>query len=137
MDRILIDTHASLSLESVLFDFCATVIERTARLLDNKVPLKELAAALQELLLRYPYERQKRMAMLNYRAFTATIVLKSYRDSLIDMFDSKTLFRRLARDTEVHELIHCGDLVCFKRNITVKGTLSKYRGIRPTSWCKQ
>lgn len=59
--------------------------------------------------------------MLNYRAFEATIVLKSYRDRLIDMFDATTLFERLYYEAGDHDMIPCGDGLCFKKGISVRG----------------
>ena len=64
--------------------------------------------------------------MLNYRAFEADIVLKSYRDRLIDMFDASTLFKRLCVEAEERDLIDCGTGLYFKRNISVKGCHCKF-----------
>jgi hypothetical protein len=63
-----------------------------------------------------------RIPLLNYRAFEATIVLKSFRDRLIDMFDSKTLFTRLTLEAEKREMLKCGNALCFKKPISVKGS---------------
>ena len=64
--------------------------------------------------------------MLNYRAFEADIVLKSYRDRLIDMFDSSALFERLCKEAEERDLIDCGCGLYFKRGISVKGCHCKF-----------
>jgi hypothetical protein len=67
------------------------------------------------------------MPMLNYRAFEATIVLKSYRDRLINMFDSNMLFERLCSVSEEREMVECGEGLCFKKGISVKGCHCKSR----------
>lgn len=51
---------ASLPLESLLFDFSASIVERTLRLLDPNVDPKELIPIVKKLMENYPYERQKR-----------------------------------------------------------------------------
>jgi hypothetical protein len=47
-------------LKSLLFDFSASIVERTLRLLDTKVDYKELIPIVRALMARYPYEHQKR-----------------------------------------------------------------------------
>jgi hypothetical protein len=64
------------------------------------------------------------MPFLNYRAFEATIVLKSYNDRLIDMFDASTLFERLCGEAEDREMLKCGSALCLKR-ISVNGSHCK------------
>lgn len=64
------------------------------------------------------------MPFLNYRVFEATIVLKSYKDSMIDMFDAKTLLERLGTEAEDREMTQCGQDVCLK-TISVKGSHCK------------
>ena len=61
------------------------------------------------------------MKFLNYRAFEATIVLQSYNDRLIDMFDANILFERLCFEAEDREMLRCGDCLCLKP-ISVKGS---------------
>ena len=61
------------------------------------------------------------MSFLNYRAFEATIVLESYKDRLIDMFDASALFQRLCLEAEDREILRCGNAVCLKA-ISVKGS---------------
>lgn len=68
-----------------------------------------------------------RIAQLNYRAFEGTIVLKSYRDSFIDKFESKSLFERLCQQAEARDMIVCGEGLCFKKLISVKGCHCKSR----------
>jgi hypothetical protein len=125
LDTVLSAAYSSLRLSSVMFDFCSSIIERTARMLDDRLPLNELSSSLRGLIQQYPYERQEEMAILNYRAFTGMVILKSYRDELIDMFDAPRLFQRLSSESNFHDMICCGDLLCFKRNINIKGTRSE------------
>jgi hypothetical protein len=47
-------------LESLLFDFSASTVERAVRLLDDRVDLKDLIPTVRGLMSRYPLERQKR-----------------------------------------------------------------------------
>lgn len=61
------------------------------------------------------------MTALNYRVFEATVVLRSYKDPLIDMFDGKVLFERLYDEAEEHEMLRCGEGLAFKKGISVKG----------------
>lgn len=65
-----------------------------------------------------------RMPFLNYRAFEATIVLKSYNDRLIDMFDASALFERLCVEAEDREMLKCGNALGLKP-ISVKGSHCK------------
>jgi hypothetical protein len=80
------------------------------------------AASHEHLFSRNASSSNTRIPLLNYRAFEATIVLKSYRDRLIDMFDSKTLFKRLTLEAEKREMLKCGNALCFKKPISVKGS---------------
>jgi hypothetical protein len=48
-------------------------------------------------------------------------VLRSYRDRMIDMFDSATLFLRLHLEADSRDMIRCGAGLFFKRGISVKG----------------
>ena len=50
----------SLVLESLLFDFSASMVERAVRLLDERINFEDLVPTIQELMKRYPYEKQKR-----------------------------------------------------------------------------
>jgi hypothetical protein len=52
--------QGSIVLRSLLFDFSASIVERTIRLLDTKVDYKELIPIVRTLMARYPYEHQKR-----------------------------------------------------------------------------
>jgi hypothetical protein len=65
--------------------------------------------------------------MLNYRAFEATLKLKSYRDRLIDMFDATTLFERLFSEADERDVVRCGVGLCFKKGISVRGCHCKFR----------
>jgi hypothetical protein len=61
------------------------------------------------------------MKALNYRAFEATIILRSYRDRLIDLFDGKSLFERLYDDADDRDMLRCGEGIAFKKGISMKG----------------
>ena len=61
------------------------------------------------------------MSGLNYRAFEATIILKSYKDRLIDVFDAPALFDRMYEDADEGEMLRCGEGIAFKKGISIKG----------------
>lgn len=67
----------------------------------------------------------RRMRKLNYRIFEGTIILKSYGDPFIDMFGSKALFKKLQSDSKHRDLLDCGNALCFKRPVSVKGSHCK------------
>jgi hypothetical protein len=69
--------------------------------------------------------------MLNYRAFEATIVLKSYRNRLIDMFDAPTLYDALYSEAAARDMLPCGEGLCFKRGIRVRGCHCKLIVLSP------
>ncbi len=64
--------------------------------------------------------------MMNYRVFEANVVLKSFRNKMIDKFDSVSLLHGLHVEAEERDLIRCGASLCFKRVINVKGSQCKY-----------
>ena len=63
--------------------------------------------------------------MLNYRTFRARVVLKSFANRFIDKFDSVTLLNGLHMEAEERDLIPCGESLCFKRGVNVKGSHCK------------
>lgn len=65
------------------------------------------------------------MPCLNYRAFEATIVLKSYNDRLINMFETETLFERLCIEAEDRETLSCVNALSLKP-ISIKGSQCKF-----------
>lgn len=67
------------------------------------------------------------MPKLNYRVFEATVILKNYQDRFIRMFDSEELFSRLYTDAEDLDMIRCGDGLCYKKGISVKGSHCTYQ----------
>ena len=73
------------------------------------------------------------MPCLNYRAFEATIVLKSYNDRLIDMFETGALFERLCIEAEDRDTLSCGNALCLKQ-ISVKGSHCKFDQSSPLYW---
>lgn len=64
------------------------------------------------------------MPYLNYRAFEATIVLKSYNDRLINMFETETLFERLCIEAQDRETLSCTNALSLKP-ISIKGSQCK------------
>jgi hypothetical protein len=74
---------------------------------------------------KYTLKQQSKMLRSNYKAFKATIVLKSYCSKLIDLFKGAALFNWLMSNAEKRNLVPCGsDGLCFKREILVRGTKS-------------
>lgn len=102
------------------------MVERAARLPDEKINMEDLIPTLRGLMERYSLERQKRIPMLNYRVFEAHLVLKSFKNKMIDKFDSVALLHGLHVEAEERDLIRCGAGLCFKRGISVKGSICKY-----------
>lgn len=121
MDKLASDLHRFLVLDSLLFDYSASLVERAVRLLEEKIDTKDLIPTVRGLISRHPLEYQRRMPRLNYRAFEATIVLKSYCDRFIDMFDGQTLFKGLYEQAEHFDMIRCNNGLCFKKGISVRG----------------
>ena len=65
--------------------------------------------------------------MLNYRVFEANVVLKSFKNKMVDRFDSVALLHGLHMEAEERDLIRCGAALCIKRGISVKGSHCKYQ----------
>lgn len=64
--------------------------------------------------------------MLNYRVCEAYLVLKSFKNKMIDKFDSVALLHGLHVEAEERDLIRCGAGLCFKRGVSVKGSHCTY-----------
>eukprot|EP00980_Cylindrotheca_fusiformis_P022308 scaffold9191_cov114-Cylindrotheca_fusiformis.AAC.3 len=58
---------------------------------------------------------------MNYRAFEGTLILNNYQDRFISMFNSEELFPRLFAAAEERDMIRCGNGLCFKKGISVRG----------------
>jgi len=125
LDKLATDLRTAIPLESILFDYVAAIAERTMKSTGGELNYGEALHLTQQLVSRYDLRHQKKMLRSNYKAFQATIVLSSYRNRLIDMFDSNRLFRWLMSNVEKRTLIACGtEGLCFKREIVVRGTHS-------------
>ena len=60
-------------------------------------------------------------------AFDAPIVLASYENKLINLFDSNKLFEYLSSNAASHEMIVCNpDGLCFRNPLPVLETLCKF-----------
>ena len=68
-----------------------------------------------------------RLPALNFRVFEAHLVLKSYKDPMIDKYDSVALLNRLHIESIERDLVRCGASICFKKGISVKGSFCKLR----------
>ena len=67
-----------------------------------------------------------RMERLKYTAFEATIVLSSFANKVIDLFDSNRLFDHLSSNAAFHQMIVCSaDGLCFAQPISVHGARCK------------
>jgi len=62
------------------------------------------------------------MSRLNYRVFQANVILKSYHDTKINMFDSSSLFSKLTHFAEDRDMSPFIGALYFKRPIVVKDT---------------
>jgi hypothetical protein len=64
--------------------------------------------------------------MHNYDVFEATLVLDSYKNKFIDLFDAHTLFHSLLSDAASFNLQRCGSAgLCFKQEINIRGCRCK------------
>lgn len=125
MDKLTAELHAALPLESMLFDYIASIIERTVRNAKGDLESKEALSLVRQLTARYKLKQQMETLRSNYKAFEATIVLKSYNNRLIDMWEGPMLFKWLTSNIKKRNLVLCGsEGLCFKKQIIVRGTHS-------------
>jgi hypothetical protein len=69
---------------------------------------------------------QPRMNGMQYAALEAPIVLPSYQNKLIDLYDSNKLFDYLVSNAGAHDMIVCNpDGLCFLNLIPVQETRCK------------
>eukprot|EP00934_Nitzschia_sp_Nitz4_P004171 Nitzschia sp. Nitz4//scaffold20_size174350//160042//170970//NITZ4_002134-RA/size174350-augustus-gene-0.39-mRNA-1//1//CDS//3329541905//4161//frame0 len=121
LDKLTTDTHNLLFLESLVFDFNASLVERAIRLADEWTDKEELIPMMRCLMSQWPLEKQKRMPRLNYRLFEARLILKSFQNAMINKSDGNSLLLGMISEAEERDLISCGEGVCFKKVIAVKG----------------
>ena len=85
----------------------------------------EALSLVRQLTARYKLKQQMETLRSNYKAFEATIVLKSYNNRLIDMWEGPMLFKWLTSNIKKRNLVLCGsEGFCFKKQIIVRGTHS-------------
>jgi hypothetical protein len=125
LDKLGADLRSALPLESMLFDYVAWAVERAMKSVDGNFDYTESLELVRQLINKNEIGRQIKMLKSNYKAFEATIKLKSYRNRLIDKYDAPALFGWLMSNTKNRGLISCGaDGMCFKREVIVRGTHS-------------
>jgi hypothetical protein len=125
LDKLATDMRTALPLESMLFDFVAWTVERAMKSVDGNLDYTESLQLVRQLINKNQLGRQIKVLKSNYKAFEATIKLKSYRHRLIDKHDAPPLFEWLMSNTKSRGLIRCGvDGLCFKREVIVRGTHS-------------
>jgi hypothetical protein len=125
LDKLGADLRSALPLESMLFDYIAWAVERAMKSVDGNFDYTESLELVRQLINKNQIGRQIKMLKSNYKAFEATIKLKSYRNRLIDKYDAPALFEWLMSNTKNRGLIPCGtDGMCFKREVIVRGTHS-------------
>lgn len=60
------------------------------------------------------------MLHLNYRVFRCMIILSSYQNRLINLYDAPVLYEWLRDNVQTRGLISCGtDGLCFKKEIVL------------------
>lgn len=112
-------------LERMVFDYTAAMAERTMKLVEERLDFDEVTGLVRQLLARYPLDYQIRTLRSHYKIYTTNLVLSSYSDELIDMFDGPLLFKCLAAQASERKLIACSqNTLCFKREIIARGTHS-------------
>lgn len=125
LDKLAADLRSTLPLESMMFDYVAWAVERAMKSVDGNFDYTESLQLVRQLINKNQIGRQIKMLKSNYKAFEATINLKSYRNRLIDKYDAPSLFGWLMSNTKNQGLIPCGaDGMCFKREVIVRGTHS-------------
>lgn len=86
-----------------------------------------MLSLLQDLIGRYPFERQLRMHGLEYSAHQAPIILASYQNRFIDLYDSNKLFNYLSSNAAANDMVVCDlNSLCFRTSIPVQETTCKF-----------
>ncbi|CAJ1954420.1 unnamed protein product [Cylindrotheca closterium] len=116
------ELHQRLCLDRNLFDFNASMMERTVRLQETTFELKDIVPTMRRMMSKFSLERQKRIPKLNYRVFEAAVILKNYNDKFISKFNGEELFQRLYAEAEDMDMIRCEQGLCFKKGISVRGS---------------
>jgi hypothetical protein len=125
MDKLATDLRKTLPLESMVFDYVAWVVERALKSVDGKLEYSEAHQLVRELITSHSLVRQLRVMKSNYKAFETNIILKSYRNRLIDMHEGPLLFQWLVSHSKERNVILTGPGgLCFKREVIVQGTQS-------------
>lgn len=124
LNKLAADTHQLISLQATLLDHAASMIERTMKS-DEYHEYNTVLSLLRRLIDRYPLHPVIALKS-NYKCYQATIVLRSYGDRFIDLFDGPTLFKWFASNLDKRDsLLNCGpNGLCFKREIVVRATHS-------------
>lgn len=109
-------------LEARLFDYSAALAEQAALQTEKDVLNDDYLHLTEKLVQRYTFDAQQEMPRLKYRAFDATIILKSYEDKFIDKFDSFSLFKHFY-SLDSTRGINCGpDTILFPQRIKMYET---------------
>lgn len=124
LNKLATETRELLFLQGALLDHAASIVERTMKS-DGVLEYNEVLRLLIGLIDLYPL-RPAIALRSNYKCYQATLVLRSYRDRFISLFDGPTLFKWLR--TNLHHrksLLDCGPSgLCFKREIIVRASHS-------------
>jgi len=124
LNKLAADTHELINLQATLLDHAASMIERTMKS-DGYLEYSAVLRLLKRLIDKYPLHPVIALKS-NYKCYQATIVLRSYGDRFIDLFDGPTLFQWLASNLDKrNSLLNCGpNGLCFKTEIVVRASHS-------------
>jgi hypothetical protein len=124
LDKLATDVHSHISLPGSLVDHACSMIERTLKSLDGMLQFSDTICLLRQLIKKYPL-RSAMSLKSNYKCYEANIILRSYKNKLIDQYDGPTLFNWLSANFQKRKLLNCGTGLCFTREIVVRITHSR------------
>ena len=124
-DLLSCSLRSTLNLRKALFDHAAATAERAMKSINGDLQYSEVLSLVRDLITMYSLRQQRKLLRSNYKCFSTTIVLKSYRDPMISGYDAPSLFRWIQSKCLGRTVISCGPAgVCFKREVIVGSTHS-------------
>lgn len=116
---------AAFSLESIVLDFLALVAKNSVKKAVQPMYKRGVLDVLKRVTTRYELKQQVKMQHLNYNIFKASVVLKSYGDRMINMFDAPSLFKWLMQNAASQRLLPSGPTgLCLDTEIQVQDTIT-------------
>ena len=124
LNKLASDTHELLGLHESLLDHAASIIEQAMKS-DCALEYNAFFQLLRRIVDKYPLHPMVALKS-NYKCYQATVVLRSYHNRFIDVFDAPTLFKWLSSNLQRRcSMLNCGSCgLCFKKEIIVGPTHS-------------